>query len=156
MAKLYEIDKAIADCVDAETGEIIDFERLDALQMERKKKIESVCLWYRELLGDADKLKGEIEYLTRRKRQLESKAEQLTSWVALALHNSDSFETPLVRCKWRKSTSVFINGEVAKKYMRVKYEPDKTLIKDVLKNGKKVRGASLKENKNLIIERGKA
>ena len=156
MVKLREIDKAIIDCVDEETGEIIDFERLDALQMERKKKIESVCLWYRELLGDADKLKAEIEYLTQRKRQLESKAEQLTSWVAFALHNSDSFETPMVRCKWRKSTSVFINGEVAKKYMRVKYEPDKTLIKDALKSGKKVRGASLKENKNLIIERRKA
>jgi hypothetical protein len=33
--KLYEIDNAIMDCVDMETGEIIDVERLSALQMER-------------------------------------------------------------------------------------------------------------------------
>ena len=34
---LYEIDNAILSCTDQETGEIIDQEALDALQMERKK-----------------------------------------------------------------------------------------------------------------------
>ena len=35
MKPLYEIDQAILDCVDLETGEILDPEKLDALQMER-------------------------------------------------------------------------------------------------------------------------
>ena len=42
---IFEIDEAILECVDLETGEIIDAERLDALQMERDKKIENVALW---------------------------------------------------------------------------------------------------------------
>ena len=37
--KLYEIDNAILDCIDLETGEVIDTERLDALNMERSKRI---------------------------------------------------------------------------------------------------------------------
>lgn len=35
--KLYEIEQAIMDCIDMETGEIIDAEKLDQLQMERSK-----------------------------------------------------------------------------------------------------------------------
>ena len=37
MRALYEIDQAILDCVDLETGEILDSDRLDALQMEREQ-----------------------------------------------------------------------------------------------------------------------
>lgn len=35
MATLYEIDAAILSCVDLETGEVIDYERLQELQLER-------------------------------------------------------------------------------------------------------------------------
>lgn len=35
---LYEIDSAIMDCVDEETGEIIDLEKLEALNIERDKR----------------------------------------------------------------------------------------------------------------------
>ena len=37
--RLDDIPKEIEACVDTETGEIIDIERLDALQMERDEKI---------------------------------------------------------------------------------------------------------------------
>ena len=36
MATLYEIDAAISGCIDAESGEIIDTERLDNLLIERR------------------------------------------------------------------------------------------------------------------------
>ena len=41
---LYEIDSAIMDCVDEETGEIIDLEKLEALNIERDKKVEGIAL----------------------------------------------------------------------------------------------------------------
>ena len=44
MASLYQIEEAIMDCVDMETGEIIEIERLDQLQMEREVKIENIEL----------------------------------------------------------------------------------------------------------------
>ena len=40
---IYEIDQAIMECVDFETGEIIDTEQLDELQMERDTKLENVA-----------------------------------------------------------------------------------------------------------------
>lgn len=46
---LYEIDQAIMECVDLETGEIIDVEILSELQMERETKLESVALWIKKL-----------------------------------------------------------------------------------------------------------
>ena len=42
MRPLYEIDADIMGCVDTETGEIVDIERLKALEMERDAKIEGV------------------------------------------------------------------------------------------------------------------
>lgn len=42
---LYEIDSKILECIDMETGELIDAEMLDKLSMERTEKIENVCLW---------------------------------------------------------------------------------------------------------------
>ena len=41
---IYEIDKAILECVDEETGEILDFDRLEELQMARDEKIENISV----------------------------------------------------------------------------------------------------------------
>ena len=41
---LYEIDSAIMDCVDEETGEIIDLEKLETLNIERDKKVEGIAV----------------------------------------------------------------------------------------------------------------
>lgn len=42
--KLFDIDEAILACVDLETGEIIDPDRLAALEMEREKKIDGIAM----------------------------------------------------------------------------------------------------------------
>ena len=55
---LYEIDKAIMECVDLETGEIIDTEQLDKLTMEREAKLENVACWIKELKVEAEALKA--------------------------------------------------------------------------------------------------
>ena len=59
MANLYEINQAITECIDNETGEIIDVEKLEELQLEREAKIENVALWYKNLLSDAEAYKAE-------------------------------------------------------------------------------------------------
>ena len=40
---LYQIDSALAECVDAETGEILDVEKLLELNMAREQKIENIA-----------------------------------------------------------------------------------------------------------------
>ena len=46
--KLYEIDNAILECIDMETGEIIDIDKLNELELERESKIEGVAGWIKD------------------------------------------------------------------------------------------------------------
>ena len=92
MRALYEIENAILECVDLETGEIIDPEKLDALEMEREKKIESVILWRKDLLAEAEAVKKEADTLSKRAKSCESKAEQLKNYISYAL-NGAKFKT---------------------------------------------------------------
>ena len=68
MATLYEIEQAIMDCVDLETGEIIDIEKLDQLQMDKDVKIENTALFIKNLLSDADQIREEEKKLADRRR----------------------------------------------------------------------------------------
>ena len=61
--KLYEIDNAILDCIDLETGEVIDTERLDAPNMERDAKIENVACWIKDLRAENEAIKSEKQKL---------------------------------------------------------------------------------------------
>ena len=82
--KLYEIDNAILECIDMETGEVIDTERLDALQMERDAKIENVVLWIKDIKAEAEAIKAEKLALAERQKITENKVESLKKWVAYA------------------------------------------------------------------------
>ena len=77
MASLYEIDQAIMECLDWETGEILDAERLNALQMERQDKVESVALWIKNLSADAIAYKAEKDAFAEREKATLKKIESL-------------------------------------------------------------------------------
>ena len=153
---LYEIDKAISECVDHETGEIIDFERLEELQIERNTKIENVALWIKNLNADLLALKAEKDNFAEREKQTKSKIESLKNWLAGALNNNP-LTTSKVAVTFRKSEAVEIINEDAlpKKYLRkrITIEPNKTAIKDAIKNGNlKVKGAELVIKQNIQIK----
>ena len=59
--KLWEIDERIRECVDPETGEIIDDAALDALTIAREQKVEGVALWAKELSYEVEALKAKIK-----------------------------------------------------------------------------------------------
>ena len=54
--KLYEINEAILNCVDPETGEA-DVEKLDELIMMRDEKLENLALWVKDLKAELENLK---------------------------------------------------------------------------------------------------
>ncbi len=74
---LYEIDKAITDLADPETGEITDFEALDNLQMARDQKIENIACYYKNLVSDAEAIKAEEEALAERQKVAATRGEVL-------------------------------------------------------------------------------
>ena len=54
---IYDIDNAILECIDMETGEIIDTDKLNELELERESKIEGVACWIKDLKAEAEALK---------------------------------------------------------------------------------------------------
>lgn len=152
---LYQIDAEIMNCIDLETGEIVDPEKLEALQMERGRKIENVALWVKNLKADLAAFKAEKEAFAEREKQTKAKIESLSEWLTTAL-DGQKFSTSKVAVSFRKSEAVEIKDESAlpKEFIREKIEtaPDKAAIKEALKNNIQVPGAALVQNKNISIK----
>lgn len=155
MASLYEIDNAIMECIDPETGEIIDAERLTALQMARDKKIEGVACWVKNLDADAAAYKAEKDAFAARQAKAEKLADNLRTWLTEAT-GGEKMNLPRAAISFRASERVEIpDAEVVPKKYQVKkitYTPDKKAIKEILKSGKAVKGCTLVACKNIQIK----
>lgn len=155
MPSLYEIDQGILGCIDQETGELIDPERLENLQMERNQKIENIALWIKNLQADALAYKAEKEAFAEREKAAANKAEQLKAYLARALAGQ-KFSTARCAVSFRKSTKLevldadCIPGEFMVKTVTIK--PDANAIKELLKAGQQVNGCRLVEALNTQIK----
>ena len=159
--KLYEIDNAILECIDFETGEIIDVDKLNELQIEREAKIENVACWIKELKAEAEAIKAEKLALAERQKVSENKAESLKKWLAFAL-NGEKFSTARCSVSFRATESVEVTDEGLENLMRggkdefltYKYpEPNKKAIKEAIKNdGLNIQGVQLVQNVSTIIK----
>ena len=161
MASLYEIDQEILNCIDMETGEVVDLDKLNQLQIERDSKIEKVALWVKNLTSDAEAYKAEKELFAEREKAAKSKIESLKNWLSYAT-GQQKFQTTKVQISYRKSESVEIaNEEAFLAYARrnrddlLAYkEPtiNKTAIKAALKEGQKIDFCSIIEKQNIQVK----
>lgn len=155
MSSLYEINRAIMACVDEETGEIIDAEALDALMMQREDKLESVALWVKNLLAEAQAYKAEKEAFAARQKAAEAKVERLKQYLSDALQG-EKFSTAKCAVSFRRSVSVEVEDVklVPAELCRVKttVEADKAAIKAFIQTGQEVNGCKLVENYNIQIK----
>ncbi len=154
MANLYEINQEILNCLDPETGEIID-DRISDLLMDRERKLENIACWIKNLESDALAFKAEKESFADREKKALAKAEQLKKYLAQVLAG-EKFSTGKCAVSFRRSESVevFDANIVPKKYLtkKVTFAPDKAAIKELLKGGHKVGGCRLVENLNTQIK----
>jgi hypothetical protein len=142
------------DCIDMETGEIINEELLNSLQMERDVKIENVVLWIKELKAEAEALKAEKLAFAERQKVTENKMESLKKWLAYAL-NGEKFKTVRASVTFRTSDKVEIADiyKLDENYLRYKEpEADKDAIKKAIKAGQQVAGATLVQSTSVIIK----
>lgn len=155
MANLYEIDQAILDCIDTETGEVLDYERLTGLQMQRDKKVEAVACWIKNLVADAAAYKAEKEAFAEREKAASKKAERLKEWLATALEGQ-KFSSSRCAVNFRKSETVEVDDvkRIPANLLRVKttIDPDKTAIKTMLKAGLEIEGCRLVEKINTQVK----
>ena len=156
---LYEINEAIMNCIDEETGEVLDIEALNNLQIERDSKIENLALWYKNLMSDAEALKAEKNAFAEREKAAKNKAESIKRYLSAVL-DGEKFKTEKCALSFRKSESVevldmdaFMSDDKAENYLKYA-EPtvNKAELKKALKNGETFRGVLLSSNNNIQIK----
>jgi hypothetical protein len=153
--KLFEINEAIADLINFETGEILDVEAFDNLKLERQDKLTNIALLYKNMTSDAKQLKElEKEYSDRRKR-CEKTAEWCKETLARELAG-EKFEDESKRFKisWRKSERVEITNEdvIPAEFVKQTISFDKLAMKDAMKNGNVIDGVQLVETQSIQIK----
>ena len=162
MRALYDIDQEILDCVDAETGEILDVEKLDALQMEREAKLEGVALWVKDMKAEAAAVKEEADKLTARRKALENRMESVKAWLLQAL-NGEKLKTPRCKVYQMHSQRLKVADEAGLisflktledpgRFVRYTEELRKDEIKKALKEDYEIPGASLEETESIVIK----
>lgn len=148
---LYEIDVGIAECIDEETGEILDYEKLDGLQLERDEKIENIVFLIENTENDITGLKEQEEIFKARRQAAEKKLESLKGYLSYAL-GGQKFETIKAKVSFRKSEAVVVEDEakIPKDYWveKVTEGIDLTAVRNALKAGKSVEGARIEERLN--------
>ncbi len=151
--KLYEINEAILNCVDPETGEA-DPEKLDELLMMRDEKLENLALWVKELKAEAVAIKAEEEALAKRRQKKERRAESIKDYLKKELAGK-RFETSRAVCSFKKSQKVEITNldKIPDDYLRYSAPtPDKVAITAAIKDGISIEGAELVDSISMTIK----
>ena len=161
--KLYEIDATIerlldmgdGRMVDEETGEIFDQEELEALEMEREKKVDQCCFFVKNCLADAKSIDEEIKRLTAKKKALENKANRTKDYLNWCLQG-EKFKSTFNTIGYHKSVKVEVDeaklAEMDSRFLNIKTEPNKTEIKKALQSGEEINGAMLVETMSLTLK----
>ena len=159
---LYEINEKILNFryeVDEETGEILNIDELDKLNMAFDEKIENLCLYAKSLRAEASAIKDEEKNLKERREAKERKADNIEDYISRNLQGK-KFETARVKVSWRKSESVEILNEdaVPERLLDISVvrKPMKSEIKKELKRaeaeGREVPWARLNVNNNMSLK----
>lgn len=144
-----------------ETGELMTFEAaVDALNMERAKKIENIALMAENYTVEARALGDKIKSLTERKRAAEAAASRCKGYLMAALvredGTADKFKTENVSVMVRKNPpSVVCDEEILPaqyKTVKTTEAPNKTLLYELLKSGEIIPGAHLETSRSVMIK----
>ena len=159
MKSLYELDAeidAIWHMIDASESDEIpeDLDKqLEELELEKEQKLENICKWRANLLGDIDAFKLEEKRIAEQRKSKERLAEKLKDILGnqLGEGNKGSFGT--FSLSWRKSQRVVVTDEslVPDDYAVYKRDINKTELKKALASGE-VPGAEIETAMNLQIK----
>lgn len=159
MATLYEIEQEILSCIDEESGEVIDFEKLDALALERDRKLENIALWVKNLEADAKAYKEEEDSFNKKRKAAENRANSLKAYLTSYLAGT-AYKSNKVNISFRASKAAEVYDlDALMRYddcdIYLKYkdpEPDKTAIREAISEGIEIPGCRIVENSNIQIK----
>jgi len=153
-----EFQLIIAEVINNE-GEITpELETALTINKEQlQSKAVDYCYVIKSLESDCEQIDNEIARLNKLKKVRSNLTDRLKNTVssAMELYEVEKIETPLIKLSFRNSESVEITNEqqLDAKFIVTKTvtTPDKKAIKDAIKNGELVCGATISYNKNLQI-----
>lgn len=159
---LYQIQNEfihLADQIIELSGEITpELElQLQINQDQLEHKGRSYGYIIKTLESDIDVIDAEIKRLQSFKVSRNKTVERLKETIsnAMQLYQIEKLESPTLKISFRKSESVEIENQdlLDAEFLETKttVTPNKTKIKEAIKNGEFVTGAVLKHNKNLQI-----
>ncbi|MHC3597897.1 siphovirus Gp157 family protein [Streptococcus suis] len=158
MASIYELTgifKQIAEMegIDEET-KLDTLESIDWTE-QFEEKVENTVKVIKNKEAEKKQLKEEIDRLTARYKSIDNDITRLKTGLqgAFEITGHEKVKTLLFTVSLAKNQpSVVVDEELLpKKYFVQKLTPDKTTIKELLKAGKKVKGAVLQESRSLRI-----
>ena len=88
---LYQIDAEILKVIDFETGEVLDEDKLEELQMSKNEKIENILLYIKNLNADAEIIKAEEKALAERRKAKENKGCKIQGRSCYAISRVSAF-----------------------------------------------------------------
>ena len=156
MATLYELTGQFLDIYNLELDEETKLDTLDSIdwQTDYEEKVENYIKVMKNLEADIEPRKNEIKRLTDLNKADEKKKDHLkeTLSASMILTGHERVDTPLFKVSFRKSQAVEVDELVLpESYKVATWKPDKKRLKEDLKNGLEIVGASLVERKNLSI-----
>jgi len=154
-----EFQLIIAEVINNE-GEITpELETALTINKEQlQSKAVDYCYVIKQLDYDCEQIDNEIARLNKLKKVRANLTDRLKNTVssAMQLYDVEKIETPLIKLSFRNSESVEITNEsqlddcfIVTKTVST---PDKKAIKDAIKSGVFVEGATISYNKNLQIK----
>lgn len=156
MATLYELTGQFLDIYNLELDEETKLDTLDSINWnsDYENKVENYIKVIKNIESDVEARKNEIKRLTELNKADEKKKDHLkeTLSTSMTLTGHKRVDTPLFKVSFRKSQAVEVDETVLPEAYKVAtWKPDKKRLKEDLKNGLEIIGASLVERKNLSI-----
>lgn len=162
MATLYEIINELDEVmsaaqVDEETGEVlVDWERLEALNLAKEQKVENIGLFILNLRAEQNALAERKKAIEKRIKSLDSKLAGLNGYLERCL-NGEAFKCTDFEVKFTKServeiTDAFFLNSFNERFYKTDVKPNKAEIKQAIKDGYFIEGAKLVECLNMNLK----
>jgi hypothetical protein len=130
---------------------------LEINEQQLQSKAVDYSYVIKQLDSDCEQIDAELKRLQQLKKVRTNLAERLKNTIsdAMNLYEVEKIETPLIKLSFRNSESVEITNESQLDacfiVTKTVTSPDKKAIKDAIKSGVLVCGATISYNKNLQI-----
>ena len=163
MGQLYDIAERYKNLEELAENEDLDketiaeiFKAKDSVNGEMKIKYENIGRLIRNLTAKAEMIGKEEKFLTAKKKRAEKNIKNLKLYLydCLKLTNKQKIETDLFKISIQKNQPALIINDVFSvpdEYFHNEKVLDKDLLKEKLKEGLEITGASLKQSESLRI-----